>query len=79
MRYLAAVLRCLRDDRDYDLVVCGHINLLPLAWLASRVMRVPLVLFIYGIDAWYPGKSMLANILARRARWVVATLVLASR
>ena len=72
MRYLAAVLRCLRDDRDYDLVVCGHINLLPLAWLASRIMSLPLVLFIYGIDAWHPGKSALANMLARRARWVVS-------
>ena len=72
MRYLAAVLRVLRDDRDYDLVVCGHINLLPLAWLASRIMSVPLLLFIYGIDAWRPGRSALANLLARKVRWVAS-------
>ena len=39
LRYLATAFRVLRGDRSYDLVVCGHINLLPLAWLASRVLR----------------------------------------
>jgi asparagine synthase (glutamine-hydrolysing) len=72
MRYLATVLRMLRDDRDFDLVVCGHINLLPLARFASWIMNVPLVLFIYGIDAWHPGRSPLANFLARKALWVVS-------
>jgi hypothetical protein len=36
LRYLATVLRLLGGDRSHDLVVCGHINLMPLAWLASR-------------------------------------------
>jgi asparagine synthase (glutamine-hydrolysing) len=72
MRYLAAVLRILREDREYDMVVCGHINLLPLAWLASRILRVPLVLFIYGIDAWHPGRNAFTNLLARKARWIVS-------
>ena len=35
-----------------DIVICGHINLLPLAYLASSRCRAPLALFIYGIDAW---------------------------
>jgi asparagine synthase (glutamine-hydrolysing) len=70
--YLAAALRILRGDRGHDLVVCGHINLLPLAWLASRILRVPMILFIYGIDAWRPTRSVLANALAKRVRWVVS-------
>jgi glycosyltransferase involved in cell wall biosynthesis len=72
LRYLASAIRALRDDRSYDLVICGHIHLLPLAWLASRYLGVPLILFIYGIDAWQPTRSLLANALARRARWVVS-------
>jgi hypothetical protein len=36
LRYLATAFRVLRGDRSHDLVVCGHINLLPLAWLVSR-------------------------------------------
>jgi glycosyltransferase involved in cell wall biosynthesis len=72
LRYFATALRALRDDRGYDVVVCAHINLLPLAWMASRMVGAPLVLVIYGIDAWQPTRSALTNFLARRAHWVVA-------
>ncbi len=72
LHYLAAALRVLWGDRSFDLVVCGHVNLLPLAWLASRVLRVPLVLFIYGIDAWQPTGSPLVNALTKRTRRVVS-------
>ena len=43
-----------------------------LAWLASRLRKVPLILIIYGIDAWQPTKNRLANWLADRADWVVS-------
>ena len=72
LRYLAAALRQLRQDRSFDMVLCGHINLLPLAWLASRLLGVPLILMIYGIDAWQPTRSWFANRLAHRADWVVS-------
>jgi asparagine synthase (glutamine-hydrolysing) len=72
LRYFATAIRLLRGDRSHDLVVCGHINLMPLAWLASRFLDVPLVLFIYGIDAWQPSKSPLANVLTKRIHWVVS-------
>jgi glycosyltransferase involved in cell wall biosynthesis len=72
LRYLATAIRMLRDDCSHDLVVCGHIHLLPLAWLASRYLGVPLILFIYGIDAWQPTRSFVANALAKRVRWVVS-------
>lgn len=71
-RYFATALRALREYRGYDLVVCGHINLLPLAWIASRIANAPLVLVVYGIDAWRPTKSLIANMLARKVAWVVA-------
>lgn len=38
--------------KDFDLVVCGHINLLPLVVLLNSYMRAPLALMVYGIDAW---------------------------
>ncbi len=72
IRYFIEALRVLSGDRSHDLVLCGHINLMPLAWLASRILDVPLILFIYGIDAWQPTKSPLANALTRRARWIVS-------
>lgn len=49
--YARAFSRALRQER-FDVVACGHINLLPLSWMAARVHRAPAVLFIYGIEAW---------------------------
>ena len=37
-----------------DLVICGHINLLPLAALLNAWLRAPLALMTYGIDVWQP-------------------------
>jgi asparagine synthase (glutamine-hydrolysing) len=62
--YLGAVLRTLLTT-PYDLVLCGHLNLVPLAWLAGLWRRVPRAVFIYGIDAWRPTPSRLSNRLAK--------------
>lgn len=44
--YFAAIARHAR--RPFDLVVCAHINLLPVA----RMLRRKTLLMIYGIEAW---------------------------
>jgi phosphatidylinositol alpha-1,6-mannosyltransferase len=36
----------------FDLVICGHVNLLPLAGLVQLKQRCPMVLMVYGIDVW---------------------------
>lgn len=66
-RYARTVLRVLRGR--FDLVICGHVNLLSLAWLASIKSQTPLVLLVYGIDVWQPHESMLTRALLR---WVDA-------
>ena len=68
--YLHAVLQKARQsktagDGSLDAIFCGHVNLLPFAWLASLVsrmtqkpgdkeqsLRCPVVLVIHGIEAW---------------------------
>ena len=65
-RYICAVLRLLFVDRHFDLIVCGHLNLLPLAFLAKVLSRAPLLLAIYGIEAWKPSPSRLVRRLVRR-------------
>jgi glycosyltransferase involved in cell wall biosynthesis len=74
IRYTWAVFKVLR--RRFDLVICGHINLLSLAWLASVRARVPLVLLVYGIDVWQPHKSILTRMLLRRvdAVWSISEI-----
>ena len=55
-RYVRAALRAARGR--FDLLICGHINLLPLAVLLNLKLRAPLALMIYGIDAWQPPNPM---------------------
>lgn len=46
---------------EYDAVVCGHVNLLPLAHLAALRARVPLVTIVHGVEAWEPPGSLLSR------------------
>lgn len=55
-----------------DLVVCGHINLLPLAFLVAKARKARLALIIHGIDAWKPTRNVLTNALAGRIDLVIS-------
>lgn len=75
VRVLCSVL--LRND--FDVVVCGHINLIPLAFLAKKILGVPIVLIVHGVDAWRPTGSAVTNFLARRVDRFVAVSELTKR
>lgn len=57
------VLACLLRGDRIDVVVCGHIHLLPAAWLLARLRRARLVLVIHGFEAWQ-AKSWVRSLLA---------------
>jgi glycosyltransferase involved in cell wall biosynthesis len=60
------VLRnALRANRA-NLVICGHLNLLPFAWLAARYQHARLALVIHGIEAFGPSRHKLSNLLIDR-------------
>ncbi|HXH93354.1 MAG TPA: glycosyltransferase [Thermoanaerobaculia bacterium] len=64
-----AYLNTLRKLRGpFDLVICAHVNLLPVARMFSKHP----MLMIYGIEAWKPLREMLSNRLARRCSAVVS-------
>lgn len=50
VRFIGAVLAHALERTD--LLVCGHINLLPVAGALRVALRCPMVLVVYGIDAW---------------------------
>jgi phosphatidyl-myo-inositol dimannoside synthase len=64
VRFARAALRGARGR--FDLIVCGHVNLLPIAGLLRLRHRAPLVLVVYGIDVWKPHASWLVRRLIRR-------------
>jgi glycosyltransferase involved in cell wall biosynthesis len=64
-----AFLRALRHAGSaFDLVVCAHVNLLPVARL---VTKHPL-LMLYGIEAWKPLRDAISNRLLRGVRGVIS-------
>jgi len=72
LRYAMAVARALLAGERFDLVICGHINLLPIGVAAAALLRVPLLLVIYGVDAWNPTSSRVVNALVHRVNAVSA-------
>jgi glycosyltransferase involved in cell wall biosynthesis len=57
---------CLVRREPVDIILCGHRNLLPVAWGLARLKGVRLVLVIHGVEAWTPGRSRVLNWLAGR-------------
>ncbi len=58
--------------RRFDLVICGHLRLLPLTQLLTWRGSVPLGLVIHGIDAWEPSGGWLTRRALRRLDWFLA-------
>jgi glycosyltransferase involved in cell wall biosynthesis len=68
-RFLVRCLRWLVFGGRFDVIVCGHLNLLPFAALWRLRLGPPVMLAFYGIDAWQPHRSALVNRLVRRAAY----------
>src|SRR5262249_23471459 len=49
-----------------DLVICGHLNLLPLAWLAATSQHARLALIVHGYEAFDRSRHPLTNLLVDR-------------
>jgi phosphatidyl-myo-inositol dimannoside synthase len=71
-RYLWHLMRGLHLSPEINLVVCGHIHLLPLAYAAAKAKRARLALIIHGVEAWKPTRYAMANMIASRVDAVVA-------
>ena len=72
-RYIRMAMREAR--KDFDLVVCGHINLLPLAVLLNAYIRARLALMVYGIDVWQSPNALARQWLKKiDAVWSISAI-----
>jgi phosphatidyl-myo-inositol dimannoside synthase len=55
-RFLGTVAKLSSPKEGFGLVVCAHMNLLPAAWLAARRLNAPLLVMVYGVEAWSTGR-----------------------
>lgn len=68
--YIGSAWRVSRQR--FDLVLCAHINLLPLASLVAVRVGAPLVLLVYGVEAWRPPRRGLTRCVVRGLSGVIA-------
>ena len=55
----------------FDLVICGHVNLMPVAAMAARIGGAKLALVVHGTDVWTrPGSLTAASV--RRADLIIS-------
>lgn len=71
LAFLGHVMREVLSTR-FGAVICSHLHLLPVAAAVASIQRVPLVLVIYGIEAWKPQGRPLFRRLLRRVDAVVS-------
>jgi phosphatidyl-myo-inositol dimannoside synthase len=48
-----------------SLIICGHMYLLPIAFMARLASRAPIALVMHGTDAWTPPPQRATRLLAR--------------
>jgi phosphatidyl-myo-inositol dimannoside synthase len=72
LKYATAALRRGLFGPKPDVVLCGHINLLPLSYLVARLRGAELALLIFGIDAWTPTRWPSANRLTGAVDTVIS-------
>jgi glycosyltransferase involved in cell wall biosynthesis len=65
--YIKSLFGMVVKDHKFDLVVCAHLNLLPLACLCNLLIMAPLLQILYGIDAWTKTDRWTVNLLASKA------------
>jgi glycosyltransferase involved in cell wall biosynthesis len=69
--YFAAALAQRNSRRRADLIIAGHLRLLPAA-LAARSRRRPLWLIAHGIDVWTPPRPAVDRFMVNAADRVIA-------
>lgn len=71
VRFTVEALRSAMPHADFDLIICGHINLLPVAVAAAAVSGARVVLVVYGMEAWVP-RGPVARLLLSRVFGVIS-------
>jgi phosphatidylinositol alpha-1,6-mannosyltransferase len=72
VRYAIAIIRHLVKGPRFDLVYCGHINLLPLARLAAWVSGGRYIACVHGLEAWTPPRRGSSRRAARAADLIMS-------
>ena len=65
-KYIRTVFDVLKNCSNFNLLFCCHVNLLPIAYLIRLYYKIPIILLIYGIEAWGQTRNPLLMYLSHR-------------
>jgi len=71
--YITQTLKCLLENPKLALIICGHINFLPLAFLAKIMLGVPLLLCMHGIEIWQRPERLMSKYLINKNNSIFKT------
>ncbi len=69
--YFKTLSKLWRTNNQFDIIFCGHIHLLPLAYLLKLSFNSKLILMLHGVDAWQPTERRLNNFLTRKVDAII--------
>lgn len=72
LQYVLGAVRLTRRIGKPDLIFCGHINLMPVAMLLKQLCGSPVVLTVYGIDAWHRPRRCPPVVVTRGASAILS-------
>ncbi len=64
-RFVATAMRAAAARPPADWVICGHINLLPVASAAAAVSGARIILIVYGMEVWEPRNRPTRLLMSR--------------
>ncbi len=70
--YLAAMAQAIARPGWYDLVICGHVRLLPLMLAIELKPAAPMGLILHGVDAWDPIGGWATRRALARLDWFLS-------
>lgn len=79
LRYLYVCLRTAFSSPRFDVIICGHLHLLPIAWLLGIFYRCPVIPVIYGFEAWTPTSHRFVNYLCHKLKSFISIRRLTAR
>jgi phosphatidylinositol alpha-1,6-mannosyltransferase len=66
LKFLRECIRLALFETRVDLIICGHVHLLPFAYLLKLRHRCPVITLTYGVEAWTPTSRAIVNFLCSR-------------
>lgn len=65
VRFTAAALRTSIARPGFDWIICGHVNLLPVANAAAAISGARVILVVYGMEVWKPVRLVSRLLISR--------------